>query len=555
MLQQIQFKNYKAFENGVIEFKPLTILLGANSVGKSSIIQLLLMLAQTANDKGTLSALQVNGSDVSCGSINNLFRLKDTSNPIILDFKLKEDYLKEVVESLFNKVYGTLQVQYLRLSKLGSNEIATLPRGRHLIAHISESKENFVEVCNLLKEEYAQYTNNVDKSSIRSVLSKNNNVFDECLETYTILNTIHSTISSHPGDFFCRITISYNAASKSKTNILYLNDLEVYFFDGPNKKNILCLHIQKPLSQAVLSVSSDIVDISKLNLELSRKKKQIVNNVRSNIFSYFKESLDLDYFLSVSKQSVSLTLDCVIKILSSVIYSIEQDINRDKINYVGPLRAYPQRYYLLDRTRHTTSLDTSNGNEVATIIKNNDALKRMINDWLAHFKIQIDIQTLDDLIHKLKIKYGKLHLDITDVGFGISQVLPVIAQGFFSQNETMTIIEQPEVHLHPKMQADLADLFIDIALPQDKNKERTHQKTLLIETHSEYILRRIRRRIAEGVIKNNDVGIYYIVRSNDNLNTSIIKRIDISKTGAFEWPEEFYGGELYEDTVSFLKHQ
>lgn len=119
----------------------------------------------------------------------------------------------------------------------------------------------------------------------------------------------------------------------------------------------------------------------------------------------------------------------------------------------------------------------------------------------------------------------------------------------------MTIIEQPEVHLHPKMQADLADLFIDIALPQDENKERTHQKTLLIETHSEYILRRIRRRIAEGVIKNNDVGIYYIVRSNDNLNTSIIKHIDISQTGAFEWPEEFYGGELYEDTISFLKHQ
>lgn len=110
MLQQIQFKNYKAFENGVIEFKPLTILLGANSVGKSSIIQLLLILAQTANDKDTLSALQVNGSDVSCGSINNLFRLKDTSNPIILDFKLKDDHLKEVVESLFNEVYGTLHV-------------------------------------------------------------------------------------------------------------------------------------------------------------------------------------------------------------------------------------------------------------------------------------------------------------------------------------------------------------------------------------------------------------------------------------------------------------
>lgn len=104
MLQQIKFKNYKAFESGKIEFKPITILLGANSVGKSSIIQLLLMLSQTANDKDTLSALQVNGSDVSLGSVNNLFRLKDTTDPIILDFKLDGDYLKEVVESLFNDV-------------------------------------------------------------------------------------------------------------------------------------------------------------------------------------------------------------------------------------------------------------------------------------------------------------------------------------------------------------------------------------------------------------------------------------------------------------------
>ena len=555
MLQQIKFKNYKAFESGKIEFKPITILLGANSVGKSSIIQLLLMLSQTANDKDTLSALQVNGSDVSLGSVNNLFRLKDTTDPIILDFKLDGDYLKEVVESLFNDVYMALHMQYIHLSLLGANEISTMPLGRDFLPYISESKDNFIEVCNLLKEGYAQYANDIDKSSVKSIIPKNIHGYDEYLETYSILDSVRNTVSSHLEHFFCKITIRYNAASKSKTNILYLNDLAVYFCDGSLQKNIVNLHVQKPLSRAVLSISSDILDISKFNGELARKKKFIVTNVRSNIFSYFAESPDLDYFLSVSKQSVSLPLRCLVNILNSVIKSIEQDINRDKINYVGPLRAHPQRYYLLDRTRHTTSLDTSNGNEVATIIKNNDALKRMINDWLSHFKIQIDIQILEDLINKLKIKYGKLHLDITDVGFGISQVLPVIAQGIFSQNKTMTIIEQPEVHLHPKMQADLADLFIDIALPRGKNKERIHQKTLLIETHSEYILRRIRRRIAEGVIKNNDVGIYYIVRSENNVNTSIIKHIDISQTGAFEWPEEFYGGELYEDTVSFLKHQ
>ena len=71
----------------------------------------------------------------------------------------------------------------------------------------------------------------------------------------------------------------------------------------------------------------------------------------------------------------------------------------------------------------------------------------------------------EEIIHKLKIIQNGLSLDITDVGFGVSQVLPVIVQGFFAKSGSLTLIEQPEVHLHPRMQADLGDLFIDIALP------------------------------------------------------------------------------------------
>ena len=198
-------------------------------------------------------------------------------------------------------------------------------------------------------------------------------------------------------------------------------------------------------------------------------------------------------------------------------------------------------------------MDTLNGDEITATLKNNEHLKKKANSWLKHFGLQIDVHTLEDVINKVKVKQDKLQFDITDVGFGISQVLPIIVQGFFTKTNTMTIIEQPEVHLHPKMQADLADLFIDMALPRNKKGEREYNKSLLIETHSEYILKRIRRRIAEKAIEANDVSIYYIHHSEDN--TSEIQKIDISQSGVFEWPEEFYGGELLNDTLDFLKNQ
>lgn len=99
-------------------------------------------------------------------------------------------------------------------------------------------------------------------------------------------------------------------------------------------------------------------------------------------------------------------------------------------------------------------------------------------------------------------------------------------------------------------------MFIDIALPETKGgkTKRKYSKSLLIETHSEYLLKRIRRRIATGEIDSSEVAIY-LVESSKEMEGSIITRVDIAKNGNFEWPEEFYGGELLLDTVEFLKAQ
>lgn len=93
MIAKLSFKNYKAFLEGSLEFKPLTFLVGANSVGKSSLIQLLLMLQQTAveasdNDR---TAFKLNGKNISLGENINIIRNKDKNNLLSLSFVLDAD--------------------------------------------------------------------------------------------------------------------------------------------------------------------------------------------------------------------------------------------------------------------------------------------------------------------------------------------------------------------------------------------------------------------------------------------------------------------------------
>ena len=157
-----------------------------------------------------------------------------------------------------------------------------------------------------------------------------------------------------------------------------------------------------------------------------------------------------------------------------------------------------------------------------------------------------------DVIHNIKVTQNNLLLDIPDVGFGISQVLPILVEGMMAPPSSTIIMEQPEIHLHPKMQAELADLFIDILQLQTKRKSSI-KKYLIIETHSEYIIKRIRRRIAEGVISPKHVAIYFVnPRNKEHPDTAEIQLAPISKDGTIEWPEDFYMTEL-EDEMAFFK--
>ncbi len=126
---------------------------------------------------------------------------------------------------------------------------------------------------------------------------------------------------------------------------------------------------------------------------------------------------------------------------------------------------------------------------------------------------------------------------LTDVGFGVSQVLPVIAQCFYAPPRSTLIFEQPEIHLHPAVQAGLADLFLDAIRARENNAARNVQ--VIVESHSEHLLRRLLRRVAEGEIEPDALALY-CVRPGRTGSEIVPLELDVLGN-VLNWPEGFFG--------------
>jgi predicted ATPase len=135
---------------------------------------------------------------------------------------------------------------------------------------------------------------------------------------------------------------------------------------------------------------------------------------------------------------------------------------------------------------------------------------------------------------------------LTDVGFGISQVLPVIVQSFYAAPHSTVLIEQPEIHLHPAVQAKLADLFVAATTAREDSEERGVQ--LIVESHSEHLLRRLQRLIAEEKITERQVALYFCYSGGSG--GSVIDRLEVDSYGnILNWPPDFFGNELADVAV------
>ncbi len=140
----------------------------------------------------------------------------------------------------------------------------------------------------------------------------------------------------------------------------------------------------------------------------------------------------------------------------------------------------------------------------------------------------------------IRINPSTSKVKITDVGFGISQVLPALVEAFYTPRHSTVLMEQPEIHLHPQVQPELADAFIEAVQIHEGESPRDVQ--LIIESHSEHFLTRLRRRVAEEKIKPEEIAIYFV---DNKEGKACIEPLRLNKYGDIEnWPENFFGDEM-----------
>lgn len=239
----------------------------------------------------------------------------------------------------------------------------------------------------------------------------------------------------------------------------------------------------------------------------------------------------------------------------------------DNIYYLGPLREYPKRDYLWARSRPqdvglkgekaidailaaTESGETRNIKPRAKL----RSFQEIIAFWLAEMDLISEFNVVEIAKGsnrwqaRVKVRPGSPDALLTDVGFGVSQVLPVITLLYYVPEGATVVLEQPEIHLHPLAQARLADVIVNVAERRDVQ--------VILESHSEHLLLRLQRRIAEGEISADKVKLYFCEGIG---HTSKVSPLELDLFGRIDnWPENFMGdafGETAAAEKARLKRQ
>lgn len=228
------------------------------------------------------------------------------------------------------------------------------------------------------------------------------------------------------------------------------------------------------------------------------------------------------------------------------------------VKYLGPLRNEPQAVYSAlghnepsqvglkgeytaaalhinqHKIIHYPSPTTHSGDQVSFSFKY-AKLSEACREWLEYMGVLVEYRTRDrgKLGYEIYVKTNKNEpwQDLTHVGVGVSQVLPIVLMALLSDGGDLLIFEQPELHLHPKIQSRLCDFFIAMS---------SFDRQCLIETHSEYLINRLRRRIVqsrdEKILKNSSV--FFVTKSN---GLSHFDKVEINRFGVIpDWPEDFF---------------
>jgi predicted ATPase len=229
------------------------------------------------------------------------------------------------------------------------------------------------------------------------------------------------------------------------------------------------------------------------------------------------------------------------------------------IAYLGPLRGYPERSYLWNGVEPGDLGKNGENAAHALLASTNSKKKRQEGEeggagWLveqvSHWLAKMGVA--DELIlerqgrsrhYEILVRRGDRRSNLMDVGFGVSQVLPMLVLSYFVPQGTTIVAEQPEIHLHPRAQSGLAELMVRVA--------KTRRVQFLVETHSEHLFRRLQYLIAAAEVSPQDCALYYIERDEPGAKLAVL---DTNEFGQISnWPEQFFGDAMGETARQMQK--
>ena len=507
-IKAITIENFKSISEPVrIEFKPLTLLFGPNSAGKSTIIQALHYIREVLEFRRLDVDKTISGGDfIDLGGFDNFVHGHDLSKKVSFEIELCDvtfgNYFQNYPDDMYKKVFLSL------FEKINENECSKIK-----FSVCKNDKNVYVDSC-LFNYRGIIISEKFKKGDITHSISF---AGEENISTYNLLRDL----------------IEKNYSTSDVIPHLVAGGVNYSFNDSVS--NMIPKYGAEPEYQ-----------------------------------SWWDYSMEESYACCVSDFAEQRIIGTIVDELRSLLY-------------VGPLRTIPPRNYSPQKTfapsRWSDGLaawDKASYSNQETIDEINDwlgkdrldtdyALKRKGSITIEQAELQLmenpEILSKEDLIalvarlHAKKVPKvaltqgkGSLEVSLCDVGVGISQTFPVVMAAL-DKDFNIVIIEQPELHIHPRLQVSLGDLFISSAAKQDK--------CLIIETHSEHLLLRLLRRIREtsegelspGILglTPTELSVNYLEKLEDCL---CIRQLQVSADGDSlgEWPKGFFeerAGELF----------
>lgn len=466
MLTKIGLENFKAFGSYTeLDIGDLTVYAGLNSSGKTSIYQALQVLIQshgkyyTDQFNNILPFLVINGNLVKLGKNKEILH-----NP-------KLTYVKFVL------VW-----------------------------------DNSIELC-------YKYSLNLSDNSIGSTSDKGNVFF------------LSETHIKKDGEIQIQVS-----AKRTKWRVEAHDSLRFVEFDIAKIIYDIISEDGDICSDKDISIDEDeLTSDEKLTLETLFCPNVIFENVQKVNLSYnlvnrfeigfaeVKQSLEPNFRDEVNWKKVkkafngnNINPDQVTLVNANIAQYLKYELTENNILVLPPFRGYPQRLYTDTTEPNPLSLFINESQQIVPYYYDSDkdiiregSLEEAFNFWIVdHFEIADKViveEPISGLATEIYLQKNKKKLPIINVGFGISQILPVIFLLLEQDNDKIMIVDEPEIHLHPSVQSKLADFFFSMAVTGRK---------LIIETHSEYLIDKLIYLSIKNENKKDSFKLMWLKRIN-----------------------------------------